>query len=159
MRAIRQLCFISCLLLAFAHRLPAPIQEIQESPTPAPTEQAKPKPKGTIKPEATSKSSESQTKRSAFDGTWVGMIDLGSFGRIQNTEVISGFGTVVRSTSKLGTFTWSATCDGKTMQWSFKTKYGSGVRSFTPNPDGKTALMTHESGDFHSSATFHKTSP
>ena len=150
------LCLTTGFLLSTTHRLPAPISE--ESPTPAPEQSAKPKP--TVKPKA-SESSESSTKqRNAFDGTWVGRENLGGFvGNIQSTQVISGSGAVVRSTSRLGAFTWSATCDGKTMQWSVKTKYGSGVRTFTPNNDGKTALMIFQSGDFHSSATFSKTSP
>jgi hypothetical protein len=154
-------CLLAALLLSTAHRLPAPIQEVPESPTPVPQQSAKPKLKGTIKPKAASESSESSTKqRNAFDGTWVGTENLGgSVGNIQSTQVISGSGAVVRSTSRLGTFIWSATCDGKTMQWSVKTKYGSGVRTFTPNHDGKTALMIFQSGDFHSSATFSKTSP
>ena|ERR1700730_4105427 len=154
-------CLVAALLLSTAHRLPAPIQEVPESPTPVPQQSAKPKLKRTIKPKATSESSESSTKQSnAFDGTWVGTENLGgSVGNIQSTQVISGSGAVVRSTSRLGAFTWSATCDGKTMQWSVKTKYGSGVRTFTPNNDGKTALMIFQSGDFHSSATFSKTSP
>jgi len=150
------LCLTTGFLLSTVHRLPAPISE--ESPTPTPEQ--KEKPKRTVTPNA-SKSSESSTKqRNAFDGTWVGTENLGgSVGNIQSTQVISGSGAVVRSTSKLGAFTWSATCDGKTMQWSVKTKYGSGVRTFTPNNDGKTALMIFQSGDFHSSATFSKTSP
>ena len=152
------LCLTTALLLIIVQRAPAPISE--ESPTPAPEESAKPKPKPTVKANA-SESSESSTKqRNAFDGTWVGTENLGgSVGNIQSTQVISGSGAVVRSTSRLGAFSWSATCDGKTMQWSVKTKYGSGVRTFTPNNDGKTALMIFQSGDFHSSATFSKTSP
>ena len=174
-RFSKSLGLSAVVLLLTTHRLPAPIQEVLESPTPAPEQSAKPKPKPkqTIKPKVTSESSESSTKRptsspqprnqttqqrNAFDGTWVGTQNQGSFGDIQLTQVISGSGTVVRSTSKLGTFIWNATCDGKTMQWSVNTKYGSGVRTFTPKPDGKTGLMTFESGAFHSSATFYKTS-
>jgi hypothetical protein len=51
------------LLLITAHRLPAPIQEVPESPTPVPQQSAKPKPKRTAKPEAASKNSESSTTR------------------------------------------------------------------------------------------------
>src|SRR4051812_3546610 len=43
-----------CVLLATAHRLPAPIQEVPESPTPATPQSAKPKPKRTIKSKVTS---------------------------------------------------------------------------------------------------------
>ena len=65
---------------------------------------------------------------------------------------------MARPKSKVGAFTWNATCNGKTMQWSVNTQYGSGVRTFTPNPGGKTALMLFESSAVHSSATFYKTS-
>ncbi len=106
---------------------------------------------------AAEESDKSSAQRIRWNMGWNGKPG-GSVGNIQSTQVISGSGTVVRSTSKLGVFTWDATCDGKTMRWSVETKYGSGVRSLTPKPDGKTALMTFESGAFHSSATFHKTS-
>jgi hypothetical protein len=137
------------LLVVTAHRVPAPI--LEQSPTPRPKSQStKPPPKKEAKPTPQS---------NAFDGTWVGTEKLGSVGTIQSTQVISGSGTMVRSTSRLGAFTWNATRNGKTMQWSVNTKYGSGVRIFTPNPDGKTALMLFGSGTFQSSATFYKTSP
>jgi F5/8 type C domain len=58
---IKRVLLSIALLLVTAHRLPAPIQEIPESPTPAPEQSAKPK--RTIKPKTTSESSESSTKR------------------------------------------------------------------------------------------------
>jgi len=175
LRRARSFLLVTTLLVVTAHRLPAPISEIPQSPTPAPEESLKPKPKRTIKPRVASQNSESSTKRStsspqprnqttsqcnAFDGTWVGMENLGgSVGKIQSTQVISGSGTVVRSKSRLGEFTWNATCNGNTMQWSVNTQYGSGVRVFTLNPDGKTGLMLFGSSAVHSSATFRKASP
>jgi hypothetical protein len=157
----RSILLILCplALLLTTHRLPAPISDAPESPTPAPEQSAKPKAKNIAKPKVASENSQREAKRNVFDGTWVGTQNQGSLGDIQLTQAISGSGTVVRSTSKLGAFTWNATCDGKTMRWSVNTKYGSGVRTFTPNPDGKTAFMTFESGAFRSSATFYKTSP
>ena len=73
------------LLLITAHRLPAPIQEVPESATPAPEESAKSKPKRTTKAKGTSESSENSTKRQTasspqtqpnknptpFAGTWI----------------------------------------------------------------------------------------
>jgi hypothetical protein len=174
LRRTRCFLLVAALLFVTAHRLPAPISEVPQSPTPAPEESVKPKQKRIIKPKVASENSESSTKRStsspqprnqttpqrnAFDGTWVGTETLGSVGVIQSTQVISGSGTMVRSKSRVGTFTWSATCDGKKMQWSVNTQYGSGVRIFTPNPDGKTGLMLFGSSAVHSSATFRKTSP
>jgi F5/8 type C domain len=53
------------LLLIGARQLPAPIQEVPESPTPAPEQFAKPKSKRTIKPAVTSERSQSPTKHKA----------------------------------------------------------------------------------------------
>jgi len=84
-RAHASLLAVSLLLIT-ARRLPAPIQEVLESPTPAPEEQTKPK-----KTLAKSKAVESEpktkstAKRSAtppsqgparFAGTWTGHINL-----------------------------------------------------------------------------------
>jgi|ERR1700736_5975122 len=153
------LCLITGLLFSTVHRLPAPIQEASESPTPIPDQSAKPKAKHEAKPKAASENSQSQTKRNPFDGTWVGTENLGSVGTIQSTQVISESGTMVRSKSRVGVFTWKAKCNGKTMQWNVNTQYGSGVRIFTPNPDGKTALMIFESSAVYSSVIFHKITP
>jgi hypothetical protein len=60
----RLLCVIA-LLIIFPLRLPAPIQEGPESPTPAPEQSAKPKPKRTIRPKVTTENSESSTGSTA----------------------------------------------------------------------------------------------
>jgi len=54
------LLLVLTLLLVTAHRLPAPIQEVPESPTPVPEQSAKPKPKRTIKPKVSSEDSEAR---------------------------------------------------------------------------------------------------
>jgi hypothetical protein len=151
MSANRWFCFlfIGALLFVTAHQLPAPISE--ESPTP------KQKSESTKAP--TKKDAKLAAQHNAFDGTWVGTENLGPVGTIQSTQVISESGTMVRSKSRVGVFTWKAKCNGKTMQWNVNTQYGSGVRIFTPNPDGKTALMIFESSAVHSSVIFHKTTP
>lgn len=41
MKLVSRICLICCLLAAFAHRLPAPIVEPAENPTPAPEQTAK----------------------------------------------------------------------------------------------------------------------
>lgn len=43
MKTVWRIILVSLLLVASAHRLPAPISEVQEKATPAPTESAKPK--------------------------------------------------------------------------------------------------------------------
>ncbi len=72
------------LLLFAAQRLPAPIQEIPETATPAPEQSAKPKPRTSPKAKPKPKASASPTspatqapsakKPSRFAGTWVGTI-------------------------------------------------------------------------------------
>jgi hypothetical protein len=78
-----------CVLLATAHRLPAPIQEVPESPTPAPEQSSKPKTKPTAKPKATdnsekstkAKASSSPQQRSTpkFAGTWTGTVTASAY--------------------------------------------------------------------------------
>jgi F5/8 type C domain-containing protein len=65
MNAVTRCLVIAALLLVTAHRLPAPIQEVPETPTPVPKQSAKPKPKPTIKPKVTSESPENSTRREA----------------------------------------------------------------------------------------------
>ena len=86
---MRWLPLIIALLLATAHRLPAPISDVPESPAPAAEQLAKPKPKRAVKPKAASESSETSTKRQMssptpktqatsqrkFAGTWKGTLD------------------------------------------------------------------------------------
>jgi len=64
----RVFVFLVSILIATAHRLPAPIQEIPESPTPIPKTQAKPK-----APAAKHTQSPPEKKSvSPFAGTWEG---------------------------------------------------------------------------------------
>src|SRR5438094_6995046 len=94
---------VLAFLLATTSRLPAPIQEVPESPTPAPEQSSKPKPKRTIKPKVASESSESSTKprtslpkpqiqatsnSTPFAGTWSGTMNISFFGDIGYTFLI-----------------------------------------------------------------------
>jgi hypothetical protein len=160
------------LLLITAHRLPAPIQEIPESPTPALDESGKPKPKRTIKPKGTSESPENSAKRKPaspssqleqhpkFAGTWRGTLPFGLAGDLHLTLVINNDGTsVTESGGLVGTVNFRATNDGKTVSWR------SGIVkeiawALTPNPDGQTALLAAKSPYIGSpSAVFRKASP
>jgi hypothetical protein len=174
------LLLIATLLLATAHRLPAPIQEVPESPSPAPEQPTKPKPKRTVKPK-TRESSEASTKpktsspppksqatpeRNSIDGTWTGTLNcpvgfgVGN-GEVQFTLAISGTGTVVNVKS----IPWGlehghrVSYDGKTLRWQTGSNW-----TLTPNADGKTALLTASASGlfginaFNSSATFHRMS-
>src|SRR5712691_4510272 len=84
------------LLLMTADRLPAPIQEIPESPTPAPEQSAKPKPKPPAKskpkseasvPATNSAGQQPSSTQSRLAGTWVGTMPEVPWGNVQ-TELI-----------------------------------------------------------------------
>lgn len=154
-------CFllIAALLLVTAHRLPAPIQEIPESPTPAPEQSAKPKSKPS-KSKSRNTESEGPAKRQPkpsherFGGTWVGTIKVGLMGTVQITWVVNPGGTELKSTSSLGTSTQHPTNDGKTATW----RGGAGIIwTFTPSDDGRTALVTSKSVLGVNTATFQRT--
>jgi hypothetical protein len=123
---------------------------------------------GSIKPRTPSSLPDSPAtpQRNLFDGTWVGTIN-GRAGLVKFTIVISGGGTVWSATSKLrpeGGGTRDATNDGKAMTWYWGVQNKTLV-TFTPNPDGKTAVMMQAgpaiagTGAFNASATFHRTLP
>jgi len=167
------LFLVGALLLITAHRLPAPIQEVPQSPTPSPEQSAKPKPKRTITPKVPSKSSEELKRASIaaspipriqtapshtrFEGTWIGTANIPGIGDVTFTFIINAEGTQEHeNSSQFGLLARRARCDGKTMTW----HHGSGTTTFTPNPDGKTALLVG-SDPFvgHWSGTFRRTSP
>ena len=88
----RVLCVIA-LLIIFAHRLPAPISETPESPTPAPAveQSEKAKPKRATKPKVKSEASEPATnpakqqpsaKQSRFAGVWAGTMSTIPYGSL-----------------------------------------------------------------------------
>jgi hypothetical protein len=178
MKPTLALLFTVALLLITAHRLPAPIQEVPESPTPAPASQitatpiAKLKPNRAAKPNVINEGSQSSTKRKAaspptqleqqpkFAGTWRGTLPFGLAGDLHLTLVVNNDGTsVTESGGLVGTVNFRATNDGKTVSWH------SGILkeiawALTPNPDGETALLAAKSPYIGSpSAVFRKASP
>jgi hypothetical protein len=176
----RKTCFSFLVILLFtsAHRLPAPISELA-TPTASPESTARPKVKRTPKTKPSSDTSEKVTKRqtvsatptnqivskrSAFDGTWVGTLNGLPFnGDVDYTLAVTASGTSVNERSAtFGSLTWRAMCDGVTMRW----KSGAGCAwVLAPNPDGKTALVTVNCpgffgvGVYNSSSILRKTSP
>jgi len=153
----RSIFLILCplTLLLTTHRLPAPIQEVQESPTPPPEQQTKPK-----KTPSKSKVVESESKNKStpkpsstlapqgparFTGTWTGTINQGILGNIEITLVINAAGNSVKSVSTMGTFNHPATSNGNMMMW--KAGWLNEITwTFTPAGDGKTAAVTSKSG-------------
>jgi hypothetical protein len=167
---IRLLAVVTALLIT-AHRLPAPIQEIPESATPAPEQSAKPKPKRTIKPKVTSESSETSTKRQTssttppnqptpaqlrFAGTWNGIMNCGIVGNIEHTISIDASQS---SMSVWQTNDPSVRVDGPAQSNgdTLTGNYGwNGVWSVTPYPDGQTAKVRFQAFLLDSSAIFRR---
>ncbi|MEY2548901.1 MAG: hypothetical protein QOD64_1483 [Verrucomicrobiota bacterium] len=150
------------LFLVIAHPLPAPIQEIQESPTAAPQKSVKPKTKSR---DATTKDSESSTKRepaspspkkqpapnrTPFAGTWKGMMD----GRtVMLTVSPAQDSAVVKGLPIWGDRGGQTTVNGNTLSWKFLAEKWSMVLA----PDGRTAVVTdHGWPSGVSSGTFEK---
>jgi hypothetical protein len=147
------------LLLITAHRLPAPISEIPESPTPNPKHQPKPK-----KPRSESRISATAVSEgpARFAGTWTGTFNFGGTRPWWHTSplladytlVINSAGNSVQEKSaQWGSRSYPAIRDGKTVRWQ---TLGHQRWALTPNPDGKTALVT---GTVVSPVIFHRTSP
>jgi hypothetical protein len=159
------------LLLITAHRLPAPIHEIPESPRPAPEQSAKSKTTSENLENSTKRrtpsplaKSQAAPQRNLFDGTWRGTILCGLAGNVDLMFQISANGKVLTTNAHF--FDWlktlTPTCDGHTMTW----KTTPIQTTLTPSADGQTALVTGNDpgavlrfGAFNSSAIFRKTSP
>jgi hypothetical protein len=168
-------CLIAALLLITAHRLPAPISE--DSPTPAPEQSAKAKPKRTVKPKASensegftkAKTSSPTPKRNPFDGTWVGKGEIARWGVIEQI-VVSGSGTSVDvklagQDVLTGQDMWYRNMKPAYEGGTLILNNGDGRWALTPNSEGNTAHFTCDWPGFllapkvHSSATFQKASP
>lgn len=153
------------VLFISAHRLPAPIQEISESPTPAREAQAKSrKIQSKIKVIAPKPATKSPLKSSTvvfqgparFAGTWTGTINQGVLGNVAISLVINAAGTSVQEISRIGTFTRTATIGSNVMMW--RAGWLSEISwTFMPNNDGKTAAVTsHSAFGVNGSATFQR---
>src|SRR5205823_9573018 len=144
------------LLLITAHRLPAPISEIPESPTPNAKHQPKPK-----KPRSESRTSATAVSEGTarFAGVWVGTVNFGSSRGsrpllVEYTFVINSARTTVQEKSTTwGSHSYPTTRAGNSVRWE---TLGHQDWALTPNPDGKTALVT---GTVVSPVIFHRTSP
>jgi hypothetical protein len=140
------------LLLITTHRLPAPISEIPESPTPAPTVAQTPPPK---KSPPKPKSKPSGATR--FAGTWTGRITIDKFPDADVTLVISTEGTSVAQNSKAGVWTRPLTYDGKLLSW--QTGPTNKVAwTLTLNPNEQSALVTRTWSGIQSRAIFKRKS-
>jgi hypothetical protein len=124
------------LLLITAHRLPAPIQEVPQSPMPGPTVAPAAQP---IKSPPKPKSKPSGAAR--FAGTWTGRITIGKFVDTDVRLVISTDGRSVAQTSQAGVWTRPLVYDGKLLSW--QTGPTNEVAwTLALNPDEQSALVT-----------------
>jgi hypothetical protein len=153
---------VAGLMFATAHRLPAPIQEIPESPSPAPQEsvsQQKSKRSAKSKPnveqsEASSKGHQSTPEtrvkaqkpqnQSRCAGVWTGRISVGILGTTDETLTIDPTGTVVVEKNRFGSATHPSTWDGATVRFQAGA-FNEIAFTVTPNTDGQTAVVTANS--------------
>jgi hypothetical protein len=128
---------VAALLLITAHRLPAPIQEIPESPSPTPAVAPGAQPKKSLsQPKPRSKPSGA----ARFAGTWTGKITIDKFSNTDLTLVISADGKSVAQTSQAGVWSRPLAYDGKRLSW-LTGPTNKVAWTLTLNPDEQTALV------------------
>jgi hypothetical protein len=165
MNAVIRCLVVAGLLVVSAHRLPAPIQEIPESPTPAAeqspkTKRASAKPKSTPPATETTKSAIKQTmgaKTSRFAGTWVGTMPEVPWGNVATELIVDETGTTMQwqeSGKQKGTE--KARLSGDTLQATFQVGVAA-IWSLTPQPDGVTARVRLQAFMNDQTAVFHRT--
>jgi hypothetical protein len=148
MKRTLSLFLTAALLLITPHRLPAPIQDIAESPTPVPNvapavgpKKSPPKPKS--KPIGAAR----------FAGTWIGRITADKAGDVDVTLVISADGTSVAQNSTAGIWNRPLTYNGKVLSW--QTGPTNKVAwTLMPNPDERSAQVTRIWSGIESRAIF-----
>lgn len=156
--------FAVAFLVITAHRLPAPIQETPESPTPAPTvaPTAKPKSKPPPKPQAKSEASASpvrqqaSSKQSRFAGKWVGTMPEVPWGNVATELIVDQAGaTMTWQESGKQKGTARAQLVGDTLQAHFQVGV-SETWSITAQPDGATAQVRLQAFMNDQTAIFHR---
>ena len=126
------------LLVISAPRLPAPIQEIPDTPTPTPTPQSQTSPLPSTTPE--------RADPARFAGTWAGRIKIAKAGDFDITLVVNPEATsLLQKSTRLGEQvhqnTHPTTVSGRTLSW-LGGQTNNIAWTLTPNPDGQTALAT-----------------
>jgi hypothetical protein len=154
------------LLLITAHRLPAPISEI-ESPTPAPAQSAKPK--RTVKPKVNPEASESATnparqqsspKQSRFAGTWGGIMPEVPWGDVPTELIVDQNESTMewREAGKPKTALAAKTIlNGDTVSARFLVGMTTAVWYISPKSDGVTANVRLTAFMNDQTAVFHRT--
>lgn len=162
-------------VLFFVHQLPAPIQEVPESPTPAPVSEAtatpiaKPNVRQT-KPKAAELEFREKERSSIkvaptpvaahqgparFAGTWKGKINQGLLGHTPTTLRVDPAATSVELSRNLGGGTRPVTSTGNAISW-HSGVVGEIVWTLTPNGDGQTAQVTMKGLLVNDTTTFRR---
>lgn len=157
------------LLLISAHRLPAPISEV-ETPAPTPEQSAKTRQARALKPKAANENSERPGKRrspsptpkiqptqqSRFAGAWTGVMHTFPWGDIPQTITVDPMEATMRivSIKPAGDSTVRAEQHGGTLTGHFGS---GGTYSLTPLADGSTALVRLQAPFNDNTATYHRT--
>jgi hypothetical protein len=136
------------LLLITAHRLPAPIQEVPESPTPAPP------PALQIQSNSPPGTTQERVDSARFAGAWAGRIKIGNSGEVHVTLAVNSDATsLTQNTKRMGELIHPTTVNGHTLSW-LAGKSNNVAWTLTPNPDGQTALAGTRMGGITSTAIF-----
>jgi hypothetical protein len=154
----------AALLFIPAHQLPAPIQEIPESPTPAAeqspkTKRSSAKPKSTPPITETTKSAVKQpigAKTSRFAGKWVGTMPEVPWGNVATELIVDETGTTMQwqeSGKQKGTE--KARLFGDMLQATFQVGVAA-IWSLTPQPDGVTARVRLQAFMNDQTVVFHR---
>ena len=153
------------LLIISAHRLPAPISEV-ETPTPA-KQSAKPKqrklPKSTPKSVATESTSnparqQPSSKQSRFAGTWVGTMQTIPWGNWAVVLTVDPNEATITSEINGGKpEVKKAQRNGDMLQATFAAGLTVITWSLTPQPDGATARVRMQAFMNDFTAVFHRT--
>jgi len=163
--------------LGSPNRLPAPISEIAETPTPtgppaqSANRQLRPggqwrNPESGISaspqpsPKPTPLTQTTQQRLAHFAGTWTGNIKLGIAGKVQFTLTVNPDATSLEQKSKaFGEHTHVTSYTGRTLSWKAGLK-NEIAWTLRPNRDGQTALVTAESGsEINGAAIFYRVQP
>ena len=163
----RRILFVALSILVTAHRLPAPIVESEEKPTPAavlaPTAKPshKPKPKSEASQSAVSPARQpASAKQSRFAGTWAGTMPEVPWGNVATELVVDqtettmewqNVGNSKRSSAK-------ATLTGGTLSARFPAGFTSAVWYITPQPGGTMANVRLIAFMNDQTAVFHRVS-
>lgn len=128
-------------LLLTAHRLPAPISEVEATATPQP--KASVGAARVVKEQLTPSASVGATEANNFAGTWMGTINMQDRGDVDVTLTISGDGRSVEQRSEVAISRYPVTYNDTSMSW----QAGAQNRiawTLTLNPDRQTALGKRE---------------